>query len=187
MQHSPHDEKLLKALADAIVVHPRATLKELAEAAGVSKATLHRFCGTRDNLVNMLEGYGEQILNQVIAQADLLHAEPLSALRHLITEHLKHREMLIFLLFQYRPDTFDPDNEANRRWTAYADALDAFFLRGQQAGVLRIDISAAVFTEMFLSMVYGIVDAERRGRAASATSIQTLEQLFLHGAATTNA
>ncbi|MCE1117682.1 MULTISPECIES: TetR/AcrR family transcriptional regulator [Pseudomonas] len=175
------DERLLKALADAIVVHPRATLKELAEAAGVSKATLHRFCGTRDNLVNMLESHGEQILNQVIREADLAHAEPLSALRHLITEHLKHREMMLFLLFQYRPDTFD-GSEVNRRWQDYADALDAFFLRGQQAGVFRIDISAAIFTEMFLSMVYGIVDAERRGRAASATSVQTLEVLFLHGA-----
>lgn len=51
--HLLTDERLLKALADAIVVHPLATLKELAEAAGVSKATLHRFCGTRDNLVNM--------------------------------------------------------------------------------------------------------------------------------------
>lgn len=41
-----HDERLIKALAVAIVDRPRATLKELAEAAGVSKATLHRFCGT---------------------------------------------------------------------------------------------------------------------------------------------
>lgn len=38
MTPTPHDERLLKALAHAIVVHPRATLKELAETAGVSKA-----------------------------------------------------------------------------------------------------------------------------------------------------
>ncbi|AZD02394.1 MULTISPECIES: TetR/AcrR family transcriptional regulator [Pseudomonas] len=175
------DERLLKALADAIVVHPRATLKELAEAAGVSKATLHRFCGTRDNLVSMLESYGQQVLTQVIDDAQLNSCAPVTALHRLIVEHLKHREMMIFLLFQYRPDSFD-DSEANRSWRAYADALDSFFLRGQQAGAFRIDISAAIFTEMFLSMVYGIVDAERRGRAASATSVQTLELLFLEGA-----
>ncbi|MFK0090323.1 TetR/AcrR family transcriptional regulator [Pseudomonas sp. NPDC090755] len=175
------DERLLKALADAIVVHPRATLKELAEAAGVSKATLHRFCGTRDNLVSMLENYGEQILTQVIDNADLDNPDSVTALHRLIVEHLKHREMMIFLLFQYRPDSFD-ESDASRPWRAYADTLDAFFLRGQQAGAFRIDISAAVFTEMFLSMVYGIVDAERRGRAASATSVQTLELLFLDGA-----
>lgn len=179
LMHLPTDERLLKALADAIVLHPRATLKELAEAAGVSKATLHRFCGTRDNLVNMLERYGDQVLSHVIDNADLHGSDPAAALHRLIVEH---REMMIFLLFQYRPDSFD-DSEANRPWRAYADALDAFFLRGQQAGAFRIDISAAIFTEMFLSMVYGIVDAERRGRAASATSVHTLELLFLDGAA----
>lgn len=138
--HLPTDERLLKALADAIVVHPRATLKELAEAAGVSKATLHRFCGTRDNLVNMLESYGDQVLTQVIGNADLHGSDPTAALHRLIVEHLKHREMMIFLLFQYRPDSFD-DSETNRPWRAYADALDAFFLRGQQAG-LSVSISA---------------------------------------------
>ncbi len=161
-----HDERLIKALAVAIVDHPRATLKELAEAAGVSKATLHRFCGTRDNLVQMLEGHGETVLNQIIQACDLEHAEPLEALQRLIKEHLTHRELLVFLVFQYRPDFLDPHGEG-ARWQSYLEALDAFFLRGQQKSVFRIDITAAVFTELFITLVYGMVDAERRGRAAS--------------------
>lgn len=183
MPPSVTDERLLKALASSFVIHPRATLKELAETAGVSKATLHRFCGTRENLVKMLNAYGELILKQTVSAAQLEHGEPLAALHELIVEHLKQREILEFLIFQYRPDTFS-DAEQNRHWREYAEALDAFFLRGQQNGDFRIDISAAVFTEMFISMIYGIVDAERRGRAASATSVQALEQLFLHGAIT---
>ncbi|MFJ9990447.1 TetR/AcrR family transcriptional regulator [Pseudomonas putida] len=181
MQPTPHDERLLKALAHAIVVQPRATLKELAETAGVSKATLHRFCGTRDNLVSMLESHGERVLNGVIEAADLKHAEPLTAIRQIISEHLRHREMLVFLMFQYRPDTLLGEGD-DRRWHTYTQAMDAFFLRAQQMGTLRIDISAAVFTEMFLTMIFGMVDAERRGRAASANSAQALEQLFLQGA-----
>ncbi|CAK15830.1 TetR/AcrR family transcriptional regulator [Pseudomonas entomophila] len=183
MRRSLQEERLLKALAHAIVIQPRATLKELAETAGVSKATLHRFCGTRENLVNLLEDHGEHVLNLVIQEADLERAEPLDALRHLIAEHLKHREMLVFLMFQYRPDTL-LGNAEDRRWEAYTQAMDAFFLRAQQMGVLRIDISAAVFTEMFMTMIYGMVDAERRGRAASANTAQALEQLFLNGART---
>ncbi|HEJ4414253.1 TPA: efflux pump transcriptional repressor NfxB, partial [Pseudomonas aeruginosa] len=140
-----HDERLIKALAVAIVDRPRATLKELAEAAGVSKATLHRFCGTRDNLVQMLEDHGETVLNQIIQACDLEHAEPLEALQRLIKEHLTHRELLVFLVFQYRPDFLDPHGEG-ARWQSYLEALDAFFLRGQQKGVFRIDITAAVFT-----------------------------------------
>ncbi len=48
--------------------------------------------------------------------------------------------------------------------------------------MFRIDITAAVFTELFITLVYGMVDAERRGRAASSNSAHTLEQMFLHGA-----
>ncbi len=84
-------------------------------------------------------------------------------------------------MFQYRPDTLLGDGD-DRRWDTYTQAMDAFFLRAQQMGTLRIDISAAVFTEMFLTMIFGMVDAERRGRAASANSALALEQLFLQGA-----
>lgn len=181
MSLTVQDERLLKALATAIVARPRATLKELAESAGVSKATLHRFCGTRDNLVQMLEKHGETVLNQIIAAADLEQAEPSDALRRLISEHLTHRELLVFLMFQYSPEFLAPESDG-ARWQSYIQALDSFFLRGQQQGVLRIDISAAVFTELFTTMVYGMVDAERRGRAASANSANVLEQMFLHGA-----
>ena len=181
MSLTAHDERLLKALAVAIVDRPRATLKELAESAGVSKATLHRYYGTRDNLVEMLEQHGATVLNQIIAAADLPWAEPLDALRRLIGEHLTHREVLSFLMFQYRPDFLT--SEANTRWRSYVLSLDAFFLRGQQEGVFRIDITAAVFTELFIMLVYGIVDAERRCRAASSSSVSVLEQMFLHGAA----
>lgn len=175
------DERLLKALAVANVDRPRATLKELAEAAGVSKATLHRFCGTRENLVEMLMDYCEQVLNQVIANCGLEDDEPLEGLQQLINEHLAHREMLVFLIFQYRPDSLDP--EVDPRWGPYNDALDAFFLRAQRLGILRIDVPAAVLTELFLSIIFAMVDAERRGRAARANTVTIIEQMFLRGAA----
>ncbi|HBO6206960.1 TetR/AcrR family transcriptional regulator [Stutzerimonas kunmingensis] len=182
MSLTAQDERLLKALAVAIVDRPRATVKELAEAAGVSKATLHRFCGTRDNLDDMLMSYAEQVFNQIISNCELDSAEPLGAIRKLLSEHLMHREMMIFLTFHYTPDSLDPDEDAN--WQPYMQALDAFFLRAQQAGVLRIDLSASVLTELFLSLIFGIVDAERRGRAASSSSLNALEQMFLYGAST---
>lgn len=178
-----NDEKLLKALAVALVDRPRATLKELAEAAGVSKATLHRFCSTRDALVERLMSHGQAVLSQVIEDADLQQAPVLQALRSLIDDHLRHRELLVFLMFQYRPDSLDMDKDG-ARWMPYTEALDGFFLRGQQAGMFRIEISAELLTELFISLIYGVVDAERRGRAASARSAATIEQFFLQGAGT---
>lgn len=155
------DEKLLKALAIAIVDHPRATFKEIAQAAGVSKATLNRFCGTRDNLIEMLLDHGSVVIYRVIADADLESA-PLDALHRLIEGHLTHRELLVFLSFQWRPDTFDLD-AGGCRWLPYSETLDEFFLRGQKLGVFRIDIGAPALTEIFSSLIFGLVDAERRG------------------------
>lgn len=48
--------------------------------------------------------------------------------------------------------------------------------------MFRIDITAAIFSELFITLIYGMVDAEQRGRAANANSARTLEQMFLHGA-----
>ena len=54
MHSEDADSKLLKLLAVAIIESPRATLQELAESVGISKATLHRCYGTRDNLEKLL-------------------------------------------------------------------------------------------------------------------------------------
>ena len=51
---SPQDAATLSALALALVTQPRASLQELAKAIGVSKATLYRFCRTREQLVARL-------------------------------------------------------------------------------------------------------------------------------------
>lgn len=170
------NEKLLKALAVAIVDQPRATLQELARAAGISKATLHRFCGTRENLIEMLLAYSREVMQQVVDDSGLERAAPAAALRDLIDKHLAHREWVLFMVFQYRPDTLN-----NHGWQPYLSVLDRFFLQGQQAGVFRIDIAAAVITELFTSLLCGLVEAERLGRAAPAGTAWVMEQMFLHG------
>ncbi|WNW10036.1 transcriptional regulator [Pseudomonas sp. DTU_2021_1001937_2_SI_NGA_ILE_001] len=175
------DSRFLKALAVAVVDHQSGTFKDIAQAAGVSKATLNRFCGTRANLVEMLHEHSSALMLQAVQQADLDKAEPLAALQSLIDGHLANREMLIFMMAEWRPD-FAEDGVEMRRWQPYADAMDAFFLRGQHAGVFRIDISAPVLTELFCSMIFGLVESERRGRVARAAMSGVLRQFFLDGA-----
>lgn len=175
------EEKLLKALAIAMVDHPRGTFKEIAQAAGVSKATLNRFCGTRDNLIEMLFDYGSEVMGQIIAETDLHEAPVLDVFQRLVDEHLVHRDLLVFLMYQWRPDSLHECGE-EARWLPYTNALDQFFLRGQLEKVFRIDIGAPVLTELFASLLFGMVDAERRGRVARASMGTTLMQFFLQGA-----
>ncbi|MFX5595200.1 transcriptional regulator, partial [Acinetobacter baumannii] len=58
----------------------------------------------------------------------------------------------------------------------------AFFLRGQQQGVFRIDITAQALTEIWASVLIGLLDGERRGRIARAGLAAMAERVFLQGA-----
>lgn len=172
------DRKLLAALALALVDQPRASLQELARAIGISKATLYRFCRTREQLIERLMQHCTQVFSDAIRDANLDTAAVPDALRQLTASHLEHRELTAFLMYYWKDALRDPCIEEG--WDA---SLDAFFLRGQQEGLFRIDIPAPALTEIWVSMVIGLVDAERRGRVARAGLPGLLERAFLQGTA----
>ena len=72
MNTTTNEEQLLKHLAVAIVEKPRSTIKELAESVEISKTTLHRFCGTREKLQQILTEKSSETLESIInvAQTD---------------------------------------------------------------------------------------------------------------------
>lgn len=173
------DTKLLAALALALVNHPRASLQELAAAAHISKATLYRFCGTREVLVERLLQYGVEVINAATLLAELETAPPLEALRLLIEKNLEHPEISAFLIHYWESNT-ELGAASEAEWDK---KMDAFFLRGQKEGVFRIDIGAACLTEIWVSILVGMIEAERRGRIARAQMPDLIERAFLHGAA----
>jgi len=175
---SQEDNRILPALALALVDNPRATLQELAKAVGISKATLYRFCRTREQLIERLMSHSAEVFNQVLHMSDLESGPSLEGLKRLIANNMEHRELTVFLMYYWwKADSADSDAEAG-----WQNALDAFFLRGQQQGVFRIDIPAPTLTEIWGSIMIGLVDAERRGRVARAGLSVLIETAFLHGA-----
>lgn len=178
MTAHPEDREMLASLALALVDQPRASLQELARAVGVSKATLYRFCPTRDRLIERLMTYGVQAISEAIAIAELDRDSPIEALKRLIENSLKHRELILFMS-NYWEKTAAPDLCSAADWDL---ALDGFFLRGQQQGVFRIDITAPALTEIWSSLVIGLLEAERRGRVARIGLTTLMETAFLNGA-----
>lgn len=172
---------LLKALAVALVDHPRGTLHDIAQAAGVSKATLGRRFGTRDKLVKILVDHGTRVITQILEDLDLKHAPVDDVFRPLIDSHFAYHEYVAFLTHQWRANSMS-SAEANAPWQIYHNGMDAFFLRGQRDGMFRIDISAPVLTELFTSTITGLVCAERRGRLGRSGMASQLEEFFLLGA-----
>lgn len=176
-QLNDDDIRLLASLAQALVTQPRATLQELAQAVGISKASLYRFCRTREQLVEWLVLYSTRTISETLETAGLDSEPPLDVLKYLIDQHLSHRELTTFLEYYWREG--DPSMESHHQ--QWQRMMDAFFLRGQQQGVFRIDISAATLTEWWVSTVVGMADAERRGRVARVGLAAIIKSIFLHG------
>lgn len=176
-QHKDDDD-LLNALALAMVKQPKASLNELAEAVGIGRTTLYRFCRTREELLERLYAYGVRVISADIEAAELDTAPPLEALRQLTQGSLKHWEISVFMTRYWKPGHEGPP--ADLDWAAKMDAL---FLRGQQASVFHIDIPAATLNEIWVSLMIGLVDAEYRGRVARAGLADLMERVFLHGVA----
>lgn len=174
-----HEEKLLAALALALIEHPNANLQQLARAIGISKATLYRFCATRELLIERLMQRAVTALGQAIHSAELDGPAPKESLRRLAANCLENQALMLFLMYFWRPGS-SIEQQMETQWLT---TLDAFFLRGQQAGVFRIDISAAAMTEFWIATLVGLQDAERRGRVARQGLAGLLETAFLQGAA----
>lgn len=172
-------EEFLRALAVAVVQQPRATLQELASAVGVSKATLYRFCRTREQLIATLCTFCMERVTRIIDELPVDAGPPLTVLRHLIEQHLANREFTAFLFSYWEPATH-PEHVAT--WEKHQQFMDALILRGQRDGVFRIDISAAAMADCFGILLCGLEDSERRGRIPRAGLARTVERLFLEGA-----
>lgn len=168
---------LLASLALALVDHPGATLKDIAKAAGVSKATLYRYSQTREQLLQNLTDYSMRTLSEEIERAELETRPVQEALRVLIDNYYRHPELTAFLMFYWKDVLVDMTIQ--KRWT---ESLDRFFLRCQKEGFLRIDISASELMEIFIAIIIGLVDAERRGRVARGGLGALTERFFLQGA-----
>lgn len=176
------DEALLARLALALVDRPRATLQELAQAVGVSRATLYRFSRTREELIDRLMLHATGCMQRAMEEARLDEGPAAEALTRFITGQLEQREMAAFLVYHWQPETIQ-DERGRTSCDAFLEVLDAFILRGQREGVFRIDIAAQAQTEALMALLTGMVDAERRGRVARAGVAAMVEALFLKGSA----
>ncbi len=157
------EDRYLPAVARAMVYHPNGNLQDLAKAIGVSKATLYRFCKTRAELVDRVVSYVGRFCIQAIHNANLADVHPAQGLHNLIANHLEGKDLILFMVYHWRPEYLS-ETHHDHVWIQHEKLTDAFFLQGQEMGVFRLDMSAATMTELFYSLIAGLVDAEHRGR-----------------------
>jgi TetR/AcrR family transcriptional repressor of mexCD-oprJ operon len=174
MSNNTHDEQLLKKLAAAMTANPRATTQELAEAAGISRATFNRFCGTREKLVEMILEQAQKSFQAIINLAGKEVTDYQAAVSDLMAVHFENQEYLVFICQAQ-------NILENTYWDSYLEALDSFFLKGQKAGAFQLDFPNQMLTELFLSMICGMIDASYRGRVATSGMENKMLAFFLNG------
>lgn len=172
-------DQVLRAAAALLSRKSTATMDEVARAAGIGRATLHRHFAGRDALVRALEELGIRAFEVAFDNARLGEDTAIDALRRLVAEAEPNAELLAFLVTENQ--LFEGD-EVNEGWARLDARVSALFRRGQQEGDIRIDLSVAWLTEALYGLIGSAAWAVMDGRVAAKDFQYMITELLLGGA-----
>ncbi|MER8185171.1 helix-turn-helix domain-containing protein [Kitasatospora sp. NPDC094015] len=172
-------DSVLEAAVGVLSRRPTAHLDEIARAAGISRATLHRIFPGREALIREVGALGLRRFAAALDTAGIDEGDTEAALRRLIDALVPDAALCAFLAGENQ--LYD-DPEINELWEIQDARVRALFLRGQQQGVFRIELSAGWLSEAFFDLVAGVGWAVQDGRLAPRDSTYSLAELFLGGA-----
>ncbi|RCG27662.1 TetR/AcrR family transcriptional regulator [Streptomyces diacarni] len=172
-------EELLSTAADVLTRRPTSSMDDIAKAARISRATLHRHFAGRDALIRALEQLGLARLDAALDAARVDEGDAAEAVRRVIAEAEPHAGFLGFLVTENQ--LFEP-GEQDAGWTRIDARIGALFQRGQHEGAFRIDLTAAWLTEALYALVTAAAWAVQDGRVASRDAVRMTAELLLGGA-----
>ncbi|WP_411142903.1 TetR/AcrR family transcriptional regulator [Streptomyces sp. x-80] len=171
-------EQVLKEAAALLTRRATTSMDEIARAAGISRATLHRHFAGRDALIRALEERGIEQLARAMDAARLEDGDAAAALRRLVTEAEPVAGMLAFL---FTENQLFEGEAVNAGWDRLDGRINALFRRGQEEGDFRIDLSAAWLTDAFYGLIGAGSWAVHEGRVARNDLNHSIVELLLGG------
>ncbi|MFJ5549035.1 TetR/AcrR family transcriptional regulator [Streptomyces sp. NPDC093225] len=172
-------DHVLRAAAALLSRKSTATMDEVAKAAGIGRATLHRHFAGRDALVRALEDLGIREFEGAFDRAGLEEGSVVEALRRLVAESEPDAQLLAFLVTENQ--LFEGD-QVNEGWARLDARVSALFRRGQERGEIRIDLSPAWLTEALYGLIATCAWAVMDGRVAAKDFQHMIIELLLGGA-----
>lgn len=172
-------DQVLRDAAALLSRKSTATMDEVARAAGIGRATLHRHFAGRDALVRALEELGIREFEVAFDNARLDEGTAVEALRRLVAEAESNAGLLAFLVTENQ--LFEGD-EVNEGWARLDARVTALFRRGQEEGDIRIDLSPAWLTEALYGLIGSCAWAVMDGRVAAKDFQYMIIELLLGGA-----
>ncbi|MFJ9580107.1 TetR/AcrR family transcriptional regulator [Streptomyces sp. NPDC101191] len=171
--------EVLHAAAALLSRKATATMDEVARAAGIGRATLHRHFAGRDALVRALEQMCIEETEAALDAARLDEGPADEAVRRLIGASEPVAPLLAFL---YTENQLFEGEQQNAGWTRLDDRLAALFRRGQEEGDFRIDLTPAWLCEAFYGLLGSGAWAVADGRVAANDIQYMIAELLLGGA-----
>ncbi|MFF4378377.1 TetR/AcrR family transcriptional regulator [Kitasatospora sp. NPDC001547] len=172
-------DTVLEAAVGVLSRRPTAHLDEIARAAGISRATLHRLFPGREALIREVGLLGLRRFAAALDTAEVERGDAEAALRRLVDASVPDAMLCAFLAGE---NQLYENDDINDLWEVQIARLHALFLRGQQQGAFRIELSAAWLSEAFFDLVAGVGWAIQDGRLAPRDAAFSLAELFLGGA-----
>lgn len=172
-------DHVLRTAAALLTRKSTATMDEVARAAGISRATLHRHFAGRDALVRALESLGIAECEAALDAARLEDGPASEGVRRLVRAVEASAALLAFL---YTENQLFESGIQNAGWTRIDDRIAALFRRGQTAGEFRIDLTPAWLTEALYGLLASGAWAVSEGRVAPKDFTHMIVELLLGGA-----
>ncbi|MEU3094265.1 TetR/AcrR family transcriptional regulator [Streptomyces sp. NPDC006967] len=171
-------DHVLRSAAALLTRRSTATMDEVARAAGISRATLHRQFAGREALVRALEELGIAECEAALEAARPDEGSATDAVRRLVARIEPHAGLLAFL---YSENQLFEGEEQNEGWARIDESIAGLFRRGQTSGEFRIDLTPAWLTEALYGLLASAAWAVAEGRVAPKDFTHMIVELLLGG------
>lgn len=175
---NPEREATLIQLTEALLRQPRASMEQLAQAVGISRATLHRLVSSREELIQELTELAFCRCTATISSIKLEQGPAEDVVRQLVASLMPLTSLFLFL----RRSTGCSDEVLEHRWEPHRQQLIALFQRGQEEGVFRVDLPAQWLVEAMGGLLYAAAESAHNDRLARADMTRVVCAVLLDGA-----
>jgi AcrR family transcriptional regulator len=171
---------VLVAATRVLAASPGASTSDIAAAASISRATLHRLFPSRDAIVQAIDALATERVSALLASSSITHAPALEALQHLTRAIVPLVHEFAFLVRQAQVET--GRSSLDKEQGIYAPLL-RLLRRGQAEGVLRPELPPTWLLHAYSGLLYAVASASLRGDIAPRDAAHLVVSTFLCGAA----
>jgi TetR/AcrR family transcriptional regulator, mexCD-oprJ operon repressor len=152
----------------------QASMNEVAEAAGVARATVYRYFPNREALLDELAQTAVRDVDMRLASARIDAVSPEEGVARAVRALVDVGNLFVVLARER------PRSGADRFERGLVEPLRQLVERGQASGVIRDDITAARLTESLIGLIVGMLTSTPALGREDMTA--TITSLFLDGA-----